>query len=144
MIQCFEAMTPLIVFGIGTLAAWAAWVFVVLRFDPTAAGLVAHLLFYASLGLALQGTLMLAEIFWKKHQTGMIASRVEMGIIGRQAFLFNGFVLVALLLSSRQLLKWWNVIPLAILTLTIELFFISIEKHSHIQSPPVSSMPGRK
>lgn len=130
---------PLIVLAIGTLAAWAAWIFVLLRFDPTSAGMVAHILFYASLGLALQGTLMLAGIFWRKKQQGMIASRTQMGIIGRQAFLFNAFVLVSLLLAARQLLKWWNIIPLAVLTLTVELFFISIQKHSHIQSPPFQS-----
>lgn len=132
-------MTPLIVFAVGTLAAWAAWIFVIVRFDPTVSDFVGHALFYASLGLALQGTLMLAGIFWRKKQQGMIASRTQMGIIGRQALLFNGFVLVSLILASRQLLKWWNIIPLAVLTLTVELFFISIQKHSHIQSPPFQS-----
>ncbi|MDO8505075.1 MAG: hypothetical protein Q7S48_00615 [bacterium] len=132
-------MAPIIVFAIGTVAAWVAWIFVIVRFDPTSAGFVAHILFYASFALALQGTLMLAGIFWRRRQRGMIASKTEMGIIARQALLFNGFLLISLILASRQLLKWWNVIPLAILTLTIELFFISIQKHSHTQSPPVQT-----
>ena len=132
-------MAPIIVFAIGTGAAWAAWIFVIVRFDPIAAGAGAHMLFYASLALALQGTLMLTGIFLRKRKSGMIASKTEMGIIARQAFLVSGFVLISLILASRQLLKWWNIVPLAILTLTIELFFISLQKHSHIKSAPVQT-----
>lgn len=122
----------------GTVLAWGAWVFVILRFDPALSGWIGHLFFYASLGLAVQGSLMIAGFFWRKKQTGIIASRREIGQIARQAWLGVVFALVSLILASRQLLKWWSVLPLALLIIVIELFFISLQKPTfrRMSTPP--------
>src|SRR3989338_346721 len=124
-------MLPLILLGIGSIVSWGAWIFVMVRFDPFVGKWIAHGLFYASLALALQGTLMLAGMFWYKHKYGRTGRRAEVGIIARQAALFVCFIIVVFILSARDILKWWNIAPLAFLTFTIELFFISLSRKTH-------------
>ncbi len=127
----------------GIVVAWAAWIAVLLQFDPFTGGWIIHLLFYASLGLALQGTLMIAALRLKEKQKGMSASRAEIGTISRQAFLFVTFLIISLILSTRQLLKWWNVLPLAMATLALEYFFVTVSRRpsgaSHANPPQANS-----
>lgn len=119
-------MISFILLGIGSLIAWGAWIVVLLRFDPFVNSIGVHAIFYASLGLALFGTLILLGIFWHQKRTGMVASKSEVGIIARQAFLFVFFMLILLGLAAINVLKWWSILPLALLTFTIELFFASL------------------
>lgn len=121
-------MLSIILLGSGALFAWGAWVFVLWKFDPQTGSLVGPALFYFSLALALAGTLTLARLLWHHRRAGMSASRLEVGIIVRQALLFALFAVVVLLLAAQRLLKWWNIIPLALLALTIELFFYSLTR----------------
>lgn len=121
-------MVPFVVLGVVSAIAWGAWVFVLYRFDPRVSGLVAHGLFYGSLALAFLGTLILAGLLWHWRRRAMAASRGEVGVIVRQAFLAVTFVIVALLLAANHLLKWWNVIPLMLFAVTLELFFMSLDK----------------
>jgi hypothetical protein len=119
-------MAPLVILSAGTLVAWGAWSFVLVGFSPFTGGYVAQILFHFSLGLALLGTLMTVGMIWHFRRRGMAASKAEVGIIARQAFLIVAFVIVVLNLASARLLRWWNVAPLALLTITLELFFMSL------------------
>lgn len=130
-------MLSIILLSLGAFLAWGAWVFVLLKFDPQAGGAVGPALFYTSLALALTGTLTLARVLWHHRCTGMSASRAEMSIIVRQALLFGLFVIVVLVLAAARLLKWWNIIPLAFLTLAVELFFHSLTR----RQTPYASKP---
>ena len=121
-------MVALILLGIGIAIAWGAWGFVLVRFDPFVDGWTTPALFYASLGMALLGTLILVRLLWHQRHTGMTASRAEAGVFTRQAFLFTAFVLVILNLAAVNLLRWWNLIPLALLALTAELLFSSLHQ----------------
>ena len=87
--------------------------------------------------LALQGTLTLAGMHWHKRRHGIAASRVEVGMIARQSALISGFLITILLLAARDILRWWNILPLAILTFIFELLFLSLHKRaiSHPQFP---------
>lgn len=131
-------MLPIIMLEGGTVAAWIAWIFMLVKFDPNSGGWIAHLLFYAALGLALQGTLTLAGFFWRRRSHGMIASRAQIGMILRQALLVNAFVLACLILAARNLLRVWSVLPLAVLTLVLEAFFISLSRRGRIASSRIS------
>lgn len=127
-------MASFIVLGIGSLVAWGAWGFVLASFDPLAGGWTAKALFYASLGLALLGTLMLGLLFWHFKRTGIVAAKSDLGVMFRQALLLVGFVIVILNLASARLLRWWNILPLILLTVSIELFFHSSYRPRHHSS----------
>lgn len=123
-------MAPLILLTIGSVIAWGAWGFVLVKFDPFINGSLIHLLFYASLSMALLGTLTLIGLFWHKKRVGMPASRGEVGALTRQILLFIIFIVVMLNLAAANLLKWWNLIPLALAVFTVELLFTSLQKHN--------------
>jgi len=121
-------MVPFILISAGSLVAWGAWFYVLFQFDPLVASVMPKLLFYGSLGLALLGTFILVGIYLYKKRTGMMASRFEVGIISRQAVLFALFIITVLILAAGKLLKWWNILPLALLVFGIEWFFVSMQK----------------
>lgn len=123
-------MAPLFILGLGTAVAWAAWIFVLLRFDPFVGGGAVKGLFYASLGLALQGLFMILGLLLHQRIHKMAASRQEVGTVARQAFLLVLFVIGMLNLASHELLKWWNVLPLAFFMFMLELFFLSLHKRA--------------
>lgn len=124
-------MLPLILLGIGTGIAWSAWFFVVLKFDPNLGGIYAHAMFYASTGLALLGSLLLIGLIFHKWRHGIVASRHKVSVIAREALLIVVFVEILFKLGSARLLKWWNILPLAILMIVVELFFMSMDKKNN-------------
>lgn len=132
MLQIREPMLPIVLLLIGALTAWGAWGFVLVRFDPLVDGFIVHGLFYLSLALALIGTLTLLGLRIHTWRTGRMASRSEMGQIVRQGALVTFFVVMILTLAAWRLLRWWNIVPLALLTFTVELFFSSLHKRHNI------------
>lgn len=125
-------------FTVGTLAAWGACIFVLVRFDPWVGAWLTHFLFYAAFALALQGTLMLAILVRHQKQRQTFLTREVAVRIGRQAAFIVLFSVVLLMLSARRLLHWWNVLPLALLTITLELFVSSLGRRGRA-GRPVSS-----
>lgn len=115
---------------ISTLIAWMSLIFALIRFDPFTGGWVVHSIFYAGLALALQGTFMLGciALYGRAINENITLTRPRISIIARRAFLFTMFIIALLFLAARDILKWWNIIPLAILLPTVELFFISLNK----------------
>lgn len=123
-------MRPYLVIIISTLVAGLSWIFALIRFDPLTGGWIVHSIFYAGLALALQGTFMLGGIalYTRVISKNTALSRPQISIIARPAFLLTTFIIILLALAARDILKWWNIIPLAILFVTVELFFISLNK----------------
>ncbi len=124
-------MAAFVTLATGSLVAWGAWGYVLATFDPFTGGWTAKALFYASLGLALLGTLMLCLLFWHFKRTGIVAAKSDLGVMLRQAVLLVGFVIVLLNLAGARLLRWWNILPLILLTVCIELFFHSLYRPRH-------------
>ena len=120
-------MLPLVLLSLGALISWGAWGFVLWRFDPETSR-IALLLFYASLGAAFWGTLTTTGMVWRWRMRDRIASRAEIGILARQALLITMFIIAILNLAAQHLLKWWNIIPLVLLTAALEVFFNSLNK----------------
>lgn len=118
------------ILGIGTLVAWGALGFIIFRFDPFVGGAVASLLFYFAFSLAALGTTMVVGLSLKRLHSPLRLGRHQIGLILRQAILFVAFLVLVLFLASRDLLLWWNIIPLALLTLMVE-FFISSLNHKN-------------
>lgn len=137
-------MTSVQLLAIGSILSWGGWLFVLLRFDPLLENWVSHLLFYTSFALALQGTILLVGLALWNSKTGMAASRAEASRIGRQAFLIVLFVIVTLNLAARDVLRWWNVLPLALAVLILELFFLSLQQKRTHRTSYVSAHSVRK
>lgn len=112
---------------IGTLICWTMFILVIFNIDP-ASGIIALLLFYSSLALALIGTLSIigtvVRIFVFKKQ--VIFKEVKNSL--RQAFLLSFLIIIVLILQSKRILAWWNVFFLIIAFSAFEGILISIKK----------------
>jgi hypothetical protein len=116
----------LILMAAGTALAWAAVGAIIFTVDPSAAPTIVFAVFYASLFLALTGTLsivgFLLRIFLLRKQ--LVVSR-HVAISFRQAVLLALLIVIALFLRSRSLLTWWNALLIVAALTVLEFFFIS-------------------
>lgn len=135
-----RCMLPVILLGIGTAIAAGGWFFVLFKFDPFASGIAAPLLFYASFAFATLGAVMLGGLGFFRWRRGRYATRREFGVIARQALLFTLFTAAVLYLASVRLLRWWNIIPLALVIIIAEMFIASLNRaHDKQSSRPVKA-----
>lgn len=115
-----------------TVVCWAAWAMIINITNPAEAGFWGFFFFYASLFLALAGTLSVIGFFIRKLVLKEELAFRHVAVSFRQAVLFAILVVGSLILQSKGLLTWWNIL-LFILVLTIlEFFFISFKKQSRV------------
>lgn len=111
----------------GALICWAMFVLVIFNIDP-ANGAVALVLFYSSLLLSLIGTLAILgsviRIFLFKKE--IIFREVKNSF--RQSLLLSFLLIASLVLQSKRLLAWWNVILLVIALASLEGLLASVRK----------------
>ena len=115
----------LILMIVSTAVCWFGW-FSVIRFvDPLSAGLLGFSLFYASLGLSLIGTLavigLAGRTIVRAHEP--VARHVSASF--RQGLLFSVLLIGSLMLQSRSMLNWWNLLFFIGAVTILELFLIS-------------------
>ena len=110
---------------LSTALCWIGVFSIVEIVDPSEAGLLGLLLFYAALSLALIGTFsmlgMIVRAALRRHEA---VSR-HVAISFRQSLLLTLLVIGALLLQSRSLLTWWNLLLFAGTLVVLEWFLIS-------------------
>lgn len=121
----------LLLMGVGTALAWGAVGIIIATVDPTDTQLVVFGVFYASLWLALTGTLsiigfVLRVALLKKQ---LVVSR-HVAVSFRQAVLLALLIVVSLFLQSRSLLTWWNALLIVAALTVLEFFFISAKVRS--------------
>lgn len=115
--------------AITSVLAWAGWVMVLFRVDPSETGIVGLFLFYVTLFAGLVGTLAVGGVlyrvyFLKRHQVVMREARISF-----RHSLFLSFVAVAsLTLSAQALLTWWNMLGLFTLVGVVEYVFVAMEE----------------
>lgn len=118
-----------IVFGVCTLFCWVAWFFVLLLMNPTTDGLLALVLFYLSLSLALVGTFsILGGIFRLAVLRKNEIPHRGMNIASRQSVLFTILIIASLILQSQDYLTWWILLTLIFVLSFVELFFVSYKR----------------
>lgn len=114
---------PLAIACVATLAAWVAWGSVVVRTNPDAIGVNALALFYLALLAAVSGTATIVGLAVRRrsvpHERGI-------RIAVRQGILIGCAVAAAVLLQSRGLLTWFNLLALIAALTLLELFWISL------------------
>lgn len=121
----------LIIMAGATFFCWIAWIIVLWRTNPFSAGWVSFFVFYASLFLALWGTLALCGLFIKikiQHQDDPHFRQVKKTF--RQGLLITILFLIALILQSQRILTWWNTIILVLAFTFFELFLITGNKQA--------------
>lgn len=116
----------LMIVSLGSLIAWATWLFVLFMVNPFEAGIIGFSLFYIALALALVGTLSLVGfgIRMLLYKQEVVVLR-EVATAFRQACLLTLMLIGSLLLQSQSLLVWWSIILFVFLVSTLELFFLS-------------------
>ncbi|HAT03984.1 MAG TPA: hypothetical protein DCS29_04410 [Candidatus Magasanikbacteria bacterium] len=117
-----------------TVLCWISWVFVISNVDPFQTTMLGFVFFYASLYLALLGTISLVIFFCYK----LFASRDlplfrYVQISSRQSLFISTFLVICLYLQGQQYLNIWN----ALLLMAIFILFISFSlsvKHGSKQT----------
>ncbi|MEK7073356.1 MAG: hypothetical protein AAB974_02870 [Patescibacteria group bacterium] len=116
----------ILVMGLGTLIAWAAFLLIVALVDPLSAGILGMIFFYVALVVATSGTLALIGLFVRTmvvRTQDVLSKQVTHSF--REGFLVSLLLVAALILQSRGLLSILNTtLLLAVLVLT-EFFFLS-------------------
>lgn len=116
----------ILVMGLGTLIAWAAFLLIVALVDPLSAGILGMIFFYVALAVATSGTLALIGLFVRTvvvRTQDVLSKQVTHSF--REGFLVSLLLVAALILQSRGLLSILNTtLLLAVLVLT-EFFFLS-------------------
>jgi len=118
----------LIVMALATVAAWAGWIVVLYSIDPTSAGWLGFVFFYATLSVALVGTFSIAGAglrVWFKRQE--LASR-HVSRSFRQSILLACLIMGSLALVSQGLFTWWVMTLLVAMVGLVELVFMSAQK----------------
>ncbi|MDP2656701.1 MAG: hypothetical protein Q8P11_04015 [bacterium] len=108
-----------------TLICWGAWVAVINMVDVQHTGLLGYVLFYVSLFFALTGTFAVIGFFVRLVllKQELVFQKVVTSF--RQAIFFSLLIDGLLLLASRNLLRWYNVMFLVIGLTIAEFFMIS-------------------
>jgi len=114
--------------AITTLLCWLAFGFVINSIDPYITNWVGFLLFYGSLFLAMAGTSAIIGFLIRfvvlKHE--LIFNSVRNAF--RQSFFFAFLIMAALILLSKDLFTWGNLILLISSLSVLEFFMISYKK----------------
>ncbi len=99
----------LLVMSLGTALCWLAWFFVIYSFDPGLAAWWVFIFFYASLFLALVGTISVIGFLIKQRlikQDDVVFRHVRRTF--RQSLILAGLIIIVLLLRQAAVLRWWN------------------------------------
>lgn len=115
--------------GVTSFVAWAAWVLVLFRVDPSESGALGLFLFYVTLFGGLVGTVAVGGVLYrvlvlKRHQLVMREARISF----RHALMLSFVAVGSLALSAQALLTWWNVLGLCLSVGVIEYIFVSMEE----------------
>lgn len=118
----------LTVMGISNAGLWLAWVLVVVNLDPTDAGAIGLVLFYASLFLAAAGTLALAGFGLRRLAFRSTPPFRHLDVAHRQAFLFAALGVISLILQAQGWFAWWNALLLFAIASGIEYLTVSRQR----------------
>ena len=115
----------LLIMSVMTVLCWLAFGYVVWTVNPEATNLTGFGLFYLSFFLSICGTASIAgfliRFVFLRHE--LIINTVKIAF--RQSFLFAGFIVAALLMSSHSLLTWLNLLILIVGLSVLEFFLLS-------------------
>lgn len=112
---------------ITTLICWGVFVFVLKNVNPQITNGLGFVMFYASLFLAISGTAAILGFFIRFWILKQKLAFYTVKIAFRQAFLFGILIVSTLMLLSRDLFSWFNLVLLILILTVLEFFLISYQ-----------------
>lgn len=111
-----------------TVVCWVIWLFTAWTIDPFLTNWVGFFMFYFSLLLAIIGTssilgFLIRFIALKKELAYYLVKEAF-----RQSFLFSGLIIISLMLLSKGLFSWINLLLLIVALSALEYFLLSYNK----------------
>lgn len=116
----------LIIMSICTLLSWGAVGMIITMTDPTQTQSVVFVILFASLFLALIGTLSISGFLmrvWLLRKQYFISKEVLVSL--RQAIMLATLLIASLVMQSRTILTWWNAILMVMALTMLEFFFVT-------------------
>lgn len=119
----------LIIMGAMTIISWLVFTYIIFNINPEKTNWIGFLMFYASLAISLIGTAALIGfivrfVFLRK---AVVFYSVRNAF--RQSIFFSFFIITVLLLLSKNLFSWLNVVILIIGISILEYFILNYSKH---------------
>ncbi|MCD4761414.1 hypothetical protein K8R32_00455 [bacterium] len=113
---------------LATVICWLIWIYVFFTVNPEITNWIGFILFYSSLFVAILGTaaltgFMIRFVILRRRLAWQLVKEAF-----RQSFLFSSLIIISLLLLSRGLFSWLNLIFLIIGLSVLEFFLLSYEK----------------
>ncbi len=115
--------------AISTTLCWFGVFSIINIVDPSEGGLLGLLLFYAALCLALIGTFSVLGMLFRAALRRHEAVSRHVAVSFRQSLLLTVLVLGSLILQSRALLTWWNLLLFGGTLTLLEFFLISFRSN---------------
>ncbi len=110
---------------IATILAWVSWAVVITQINPEIALWDGFALFYATLFLALIGSFALIGLAIRMHTQAQHLPYYLVLLSFRQGVFFALLAIGSLILQSKHLLRWWNVLLLVVLLTVFEYFALT-------------------
>ncbi|MFH1430663.1 MAG: hypothetical protein ABIG71_04035 [Candidatus Uhrbacteria bacterium] len=116
---------------IATVGAWAIWGIIVSRLNPNEIGLGGFVIFYAVLFLAVSGSATVLGLLARRRSSD---PEHALRVAVRQGMITGVGAVAAVILQSRGLLSWINLVFLVAALTILELFVISLQRREGRQS----------
>ncbi|MBU0578319.1 hypothetical protein KKF04_02170 [Patescibacteria group bacterium] len=117
--------TYLLSIAIATVFGWASWVLVIIKLSPFANPELSLTLFYASLFIALAGTLTLIIYHLRAWLNKGEIYNAHLNTALRQGVLLSAMISIGIGFQRLKVLTWWDGILLLAIVLMIEFYFMS-------------------
>lgn len=114
--------SSLVVFGLGSGFAWAAFLLILFTVPPDVAGPLGETFFFGALFVALTGTLTMLGVLGRVRLSTVLPA-LHIGPSFRQGTLLAVAAVGTLLLQRFRSLRWWNILFLVVLVVGLDLFF---------------------
>ncbi|MCX6800351.1 MAG: hypothetical protein NT091_04360 [Candidatus Falkowbacteria bacterium] len=114
--------------SLATLACWSIFVFIINIINPETTNLFGFISFYFSLSLSLIGTSTILGFFIRFI---LLKQNLAFRVVAetfRQSFLFTLFIITSLILLSRDIFDWINLVMLISVLSMIEFFILGYSK----------------
>ncbi len=112
--------SSLVVFGLGSGFAWAAFLLILLTVPPDTAGVLGEAFFFASLFVALTGTLTMLGLLGRTRRSSLLPA-FHLRPAFRQGTLLAVAVVALLLVQRFRFLRWWSVLAVVVVLVGLDL-----------------------
>jgi hypothetical protein len=114
-----------ILMGLGTALAWIGWIITLETINPEQAGILGIVFFFTTLFLALVGTITLLGLIYRiglRKRTDLLVKEVRVAF--RHALLLSSVVVLTLIFSANDWLRWHTLVAFLLVVVALEYVFL--------------------